>query len=136
MSSAKIFEEYRKRSQIPRMELAYLVIRGKDRFEKYENMQKKVIEQIENNDPRVFEMSRERMHEEMQFKSSLVYRNVHIDNIQTNYLYETATTPNLQWRGSVGAVMVIQVIMAMGTEEQKALFLPNIDKFIWTTAYV
>ncbi len=133
--SLKPLEEYRKKSKIDTTELAYLIIRGKERFTTYVNMTQAVMKVVGFNDPRIFEMSRENLYALTMEKSAAVYSNVHVDNINANYLYESGQSFNQHWRGSIGAIMVIQLILAMGTEEQKALFLPNIDKFIWTTAY-
>lgn len=128
-------EAQRNLSKIDRQQLGYLVVRGKERWEVYKTMEGRVTKLGLFNDPRIYEFSRDQLFEHMEYISNEIYRNVGADNINVNYVYETATASNVHLRGSVGLVMVIQLILVLGTEEQKALFLPNINDFKWTTAY-
>lgn len=132
---AKVLEEQRKLSPIDRQKLAHLAIRGKHRWDVYKTMEHRLISAGVDNNVRVFEMSREELYEEGLRFSQLVYKNAQADLINVNYVYETAIFSNLHLKGSVGNVMVVQLILAIGSEEQKALFLPPINAYQWTTAY-
>ena len=129
-------ERQRNLSKINRQELAHLVLRGKDRWDLYTSMQQRVLATGQWNNPFVHEKSREEIFAEMEEKSTLVYKASKADNINANYCYETSQATNLHLRGSVGIAMCIQLIVVMGTEEQKALFLPELDQFRWVSAYV
>lgn len=128
-------EKQRALSKIDRQQLAHLVLRGKDRWDLYTAMQQRVLATGEWNNPFIHEKSREEIFGEMEQKSTTVYNASKADNINVNYCYETSQATNLHLRGSVGIAMCIQLIMVMGTEEQKALFLPELDQFRWVSAY-
>jgi len=132
---AKVLEEQRKLSPIDRQKLSFLVIRGKHRWDMYKTMEHRLVSAGVDNDPRVFEMSRVEMYEEAMKFSQLVYKSAKADHINVNYVYETAIFSNLHLKGSVGNVMVVQLILAIGSEEQKAMFLPPINANQWTTSY-
>jgi len=132
---SKIFEEERRKSNIDRRALTHLVIRGKERFELYKNMQQNVLSMGLMNSPEVYELSRSDLFQRSMEHSYTIYKNVHVDNINLNYVYETVNSPNLHLKGSVGTVMVLQLILALGSEEQKKRWVEPIDKFKWATAY-
>ena len=132
---AEILEAYRKKSKIDRDELALLVIRGKARWELYRSMDERLTQAGVETNLKVFEMSRVELCEEVMKSSKLVYSNAKADLINVNYVYETASFWNIHLKGSVGTVMVVQLILALGTEEQKAIFLPDICSHRWATSY-
>lgn len=130
-----ILEEQRKLSPIDKQKLSFLVIRGKHRWDIYKTMEQRLVKAGVDNNLKVYEMSREEIYAEAMKFSQLVYKNAQADLINVNYVYETAIFSNLHLKGSVGNVMVVQLILAIGSEEQKALFLPPINSYQWATSY-
>lgn len=128
--------EQRKLSKINPDELTHLVFRGKDRWEGMREMYEQVMKLGIWNDPRVYEMSREDLYSYMIENSHRVIKSIPVDHINVNYTYETSSSTNVHFRGNVGAVMVIQMILTLGTEEQKNLFLPSLNSYKWVSAYV
>lgn len=128
--------EQRKLSKINIDELTYLVFRGKERWDSTTELMELVRKIGVWNDPKVFEKSREELFAYVVENSAKVIKSVPVDHINVNYTYETSASTNVQFRGNVGVVMVIQMILTLGTEEQKNLFLPNLNSYKWVTAYV
>ena len=133
---AKELVDQKARSQIDLDQLSHLVFRGKDRWINMNMLTRAALDTGTWNTPEVYEMSREQLHEYVIKMTSIITKAVPVDHINVNYTYETATSTNAHIRGNVGAVMVIQMILALGTEEQKSIFLPSLNSFKWITAYV
>ena len=133
---AKELKQQMDKSQIDLDELSHTVFRGKDRWANMRMLSRAVIDTGVWNTPEVYEMSREQLHEYVIKITHKITKEVPVDHVNVNYTYETASSMNVQFRGNVGSVMVIQMILSLGTEEQKTLFLDNLNSYKWITAYV
>jgi len=132
---SQTLKEWRDLSDIDAQKLGELVLRGPVRWNLYKNLENKLIQAGVRNDPSVSELSRDEQIARAHELTHAVYTNAGIDNINGNYVYESTAAFNLHMRGSIGSVMVTQLLLALGTEEQKAIFLPSVNDLRWTTAY-
>ena len=132
----KLLEDQRKKSKIDPEELACLLYRGKDRFERVKDYWAKVTQIIGNNDPRVYEMNRDQLVEHVQRKVSLLRAQKQPGFCEEeDPCLELLLTHNFQFPGSTGQFMVVQVLRTLGSDSQREEWVPKIRNHLVQACY-
>lgn len=135
-STQAILEKQRAKSKIDPTELAYLVYRGKDRFEHVQNIFREAVKSGVAVNPRIYEMSRNEAFTHAQKAVAQLRMQIDIDVFSEDQTAEEfIVSTNFHAPGSVGAVMSSNIIKVMGTDEQINDWYTKLAKNIWLCCY-
>ena len=132
----KLLEDQRKKSKIDPEELACLLYRGKDRFERVKQGWKLALEAAGPNSPLIYEMSRDQIFHYLHEKVSKLRNKIYPGLVeQDEACAEFFTLHNFQYPGSVGQYMVVQVLRTLGTDVQKQKWVAPILNNVFFACY-
>ena len=131
-----LLQNQRSKSKIDTKELAYLLYRGKDRFEHIQEILA-LIEKVGGAmNPKLYEMSRVDQYAHVHKIAHKLRTTSTYNPFNDDYpVEELFVATNFHFPGSVGAVMGGNAIKFMGSEQQVKDWLPKLQNFVWLASY-